>query len=254
MNYDRLIPQWRPLKALTLDLPRRYLHDDVPSFFATRSVKFLLFTSSLDEESAVIPFALHCAVHHPLSRIEARVQDLVQFHRNHDMLLKVLKDIVNLSRDWLLLSQRTVPDQMSFPDESQYVVTLDPRNLIINEQLPNILVHLLNNQSAIALNSSLFGSAAQVIGNVTLWKSNAFGKSTPIFLTEVKQNYSILLEEQLINVYDRPGEPDRETGAHLAAALYATEEQKLLQSVLPLAVPRFTAVMKDFRKIYPKQR
>ena len=253
MNYASLLPQWRPLKELTLDLPRRYLNDDVPSFFAARSVKFLLLTSSLDEESAVIPFALHCAVHHPLARIEARVQNLVQFKRNHDMILKVLKDIVNLSRDWFLLSQRTAPDQLSFPNESQYVITIDPRNLIINEQLPNLLVHLLSNQSAIALNSSLFGAAAQVIGHVTLWQSAAFGKSTPTFLNRVPENYSNWLEEQLINVYERPTEPDLEMGAELAAALYRTEDHKLLQSMLPLAVPRFVEVLKDFRKIYPKK-
>ncbi|CAF2114547.1 unnamed protein product [Rotaria magnacalcarata] len=253
VNYKTLLPKWRAMKELSLDLPRRYLYDEIPSFFSTRSVKFFLVTSSLEEESAVIPFALHCAVHHPLSRIEARIQNLTQFKRNHDMILKLLKEVTNLSRDWLLLSQRTENDSPTFIDESKFIISIDPRNMIVDEHLPNILLHLLNDKPSITIANSCFGSAAQIVGEVTIWESNSFGKTVPTYVSKLANMNSTIHEEQMINIYALRNNPGPINGYRLASALYATQQQKLLQSMLPLAVPRFIEVMKKFEEVYPKE-
>jgi hypothetical protein len=252
INYETLLPKWHALKQLTLDLPRRFLHDDIPSYFSTRSIKFFLITSSFEEESAIIPFALHCAVHHPLARIEVQVQNLIQFSRNHDMLLKLLKEITNLSQDWLLLSNRTIHNQPTFNNDSQFTISIDPRNMIVDEQLPHILVHLLGDKPSITLDSSCFGSVAQVIGNVKITRSEVFNGTMPTYLVKKVGNYKAILENQLINVYAKRTKQEYEKGIRLASALYATQQQKLLQSMLPLTVPRFIEVMKEFARIYPK--
>ena len=233
-------------------MPRRYRYDAIPSYFSTRSFKFFLVTSSLEEESAVIPFALHCAVHHPLSRIEAQIQNLTQFKRNHDMILKLLKEVTNLSRDWLLLSQRTQNDSPTFIDESKFIISIDPRNMIVDEHLPNILVHLLNDKPSITLANSLFGLEAQIVGNVTIWQSDSFRKTVPTYVSKVVNINSTILQEQMINVYTVRKNAGSWNGFRLASTLYATQQQTLLQAMLPLAVPRFTEVMKEFEMIYPK--
>ncbi|CAF1388184.1 unnamed protein product [Adineta steineri] len=221
----------------------------VPNEF---KLDFYLVTSSLEEESAVIPFALHCAVHHPLSRIEARIQNLTQFKRNHDMILKLLKEVTNLSRDWLLLSQRTQNDSPTFIDESKFIITIDPRNMLVNEHLLNTLVHLLSDKPSVTLPGSCFGSAAKVIGNVAIWQSNAFGKAVPKYVSKVVKINSTILEQQIINVYALRKNPGSRNGYRLASALYTTQQQKLLQVMLPIAVPRFTEIMKNFVMVYPK--
>ncbi|UJR08314.1 hypothetical protein I4U23_012585 [Adineta vaga] len=248
-----LLPQWQTLKELTLNLPHRFLHEDIPSFFSTRSFKFMLITSTFEEESAIIPFALHCAVHFPLARIEAKVENLQHFNRNHDMILKLLKELTNLSLDWLFITEKTTTIQRGFANESQYIIFIDPRNMIIDEQLPHILVHLLEDKTSLTLTSSCFGSVAHVIGDVTIWRADMYNDTiiSPFVMKHIKK-YETLLEEQLVNIYAKRMKNEYEKGIRLASALYATQRHKLLQSMLPLAVPRFTTIMNEFEALYPK--
>jgi hypothetical protein len=228
--------------------------DDVPSFFSTRLFKFLLITSSLEEESSIIPFALHCAVHHPLARIEVLVQNLNHFKRNHDMILKLLDQVTSLSQDWLLLSERSSNEQPAFIDDSEFIISIDPRNLFVDEQLPNVLVYLLGNQLAITVNSSCLGSVSRVTGNVTIRRAHSFTTAVPVDVSNLASAYNTTLHKQLINVYAVRDKQDAksEQDAHLVSALYATQRHKLLQSMLPLFVPHFTEKMARIETIFPK--
>jgi hypothetical protein len=93
-----------------------------------------------------------------------------------------------------------------------------------------------------------------VVGNVTIWRLDSFRKTNPTYLSKEVNNYNTILEKQLINVYARRNKLEYEKGIRLASALYATQQHKLLQSMLPLTVPRFVEVMKEFETIYPKNK